>query len=152
MERRVHGVCIRFTPRRNERNYINIVTGGGCSSYVGMIGGGQKVTLARNGCMYHGTILHELGHALGFQHEQCRSDRDDYITINTSNIQQRYLFAFRKINTKNYAPYDYTSVMHYGKTAFSKSRGAITITTKNSRYQNTIGKARKLSDNDVKAM
>merc|ERR1711944_8386 len=144
-------VCIRFQPRRNERNYINIVTGGGCSSYVGMIGGGQRVTLARNGCMWHKTILHELGHALGFQHEQCRSDRDNYVTINTRNVNRNMLYNFDKMRTNNYAPYDYTSVMHYGKTAFSKNRG-ITIVTKDSRYQNTIGHAKNLSNNDVIAM
>jgi len=145
-------VCVRFQPRRNERNYIYIHSGSGCSSWVGMIGGAQKVSLARRGCMYHKTILHELGHALGFQHEQCRSDRDSYVTINTRNVHRNMLYNFDKMNTNNYAPYDYTSVMHYGKTAFSKDNRSITIVTKNSRYQNTIGNARNLSANDVSAM
>jgi len=145
-------VCVKFVPRTNQRNYINIVTGGGCSSYVGMIGGGQRVTLARNGCMWHKTILHELGHALGFQHEQCRSDRDNYVTINTRNVNRNMLHNFDKMRTNNYARYDYTSVMHYGKTAFSKDNRSLTIITKDSRYQNKIGHAKNLSQADVTAM
>ena len=57
-----------------------------CSSDVGMQGGRQTVTLGA-GCFHHGTVLHELGHLLGFYHEQNRPDRDDYVEILEHNIR-----------------------------------------------------------------
>ena len=66
-----------------------------------------------------GTIVHELGHAIGFIHEHNRPDRDEYITINRQNINSTAAYNFNiyspgLINTYG-VPYDYTSVMHYGE-------------------------------------
>uniref|UniRef100_A0A4W4GKI3 Metalloendopeptidase n=1 Tax=Electrophorus electricus TaxID=8005 RepID=A0A4W4GKI3_ELEEL len=114
--------CIHFRRRSNERDYISIESCNGCYSFVGRRGYAQTVSLDRNGCIYHHTVQHELLHALGFNHEQTRSDRDNHILVVWENIIDNMKHNFNKIATLNQeTPYDYNSVMQYHKTAFSKN-------------------------------
>ena len=76
-------------------------------------------------CVTHGVILHEIYHAIGFWHEQSRPDRDQFVTINTTNIVF-YEFLGRNFMKRNShvmdnqgSTYDYGSIMHYGRFAFS---------------------------------
>uniref|UniRef100_A0A8C3ASG6 Metalloendopeptidase n=2 Tax=Cyclopterus lumpus TaxID=8103 RepID=A0A8C3ASG6_CYCLU len=142
--------CIRFSPRQNERDYISIENIGGCFSSLGRTGGKQELSLSRRGCIYHGIIQHELIHALGFQHEQTRSDRDSYVRINWENINKRMAYNFQKQDTNNLnTPYDYTSIMHYGRTAFSMNQGKDSITPiPNANTQ--IGQRQGMSNWDIK--
>nr|BAI68361.1 hatching enzyme [Paracheirodon innesi] len=120
--------CIRFVSRTIESDYLSIESRDGCYSPVGRSGGQQVVSLSTSGCVYHGIVQHELNHALGFYHEHTRSDRDGYVTINWKNIDPTMQYNFNKENTNNLnTPYDYSSVMHYGKTAFTIN-GLDTIT------------------------
>lgn len=116
--------CIRFEKRVNQSDYVEFYYGEGCNSDVGRVGGRQTTSLGR-GCAHHGIVVHELGHLVGFWHEQNRPDRDNYIKINMENIIPRFKFAFdryshRKINSLG-VEYDYKSIMHYGARAFSKN-------------------------------
>jgi len=123
--------CIKFVWRTNERDYLYFVTERGCWSYLGRIGNWQKISLGR-GCEYTGIASHELGHALGFNHEQSRPDRDNYVRIIENNIIRGRESNFRKhyaINSLG-TPYDYGSIMHYGPYAFSKNRKATIVATK----------------------
>lgn len=112
--------CIRFVPHSNQRDYIRVVSKRGCYSTLGRRGGAQELSVNKQGCLYHGIIQHEFIHALGFQHEQTRSDRDKYVRILWSNINSAMQFNFQKQDTINLkTPYDYSSIMHYGVKAFT---------------------------------
>lgn len=57
-----------------------------CSAVVGKVPTVNRVSLGQN-CLVKGIVLHELMHALGFIHEQNRSDRDEFVKINFDNIR-----------------------------------------------------------------
>ncbi|RXN17292.1 low choriolytic enzyme-like protein [Labeo rohita] len=143
-----YSTCIRFFPRSNERDYISIESRSGCYSYVGRQGYGQTVSLARNGCLYHSTVQHELLHALGFNHEQTRSDRDNHIQVVWDNISEDMKYNFNKINTLNQGtPYDYSSVMQYGRYAFSKNGLPTMIPIPDNNA--ALGTSTEMSQNDI---
>uniref|UniRef100_A0AAY4CBJ2 Metalloendopeptidase n=1 Tax=Denticeps clupeoides TaxID=299321 RepID=A0AAY4CBJ2_9TELE len=140
--------CIRFVPRSNQRDYIYIQSLNGCYSYVGRLGNSQTVSLSRQGCIYHNTVQHELLHALGFNHEQTRSDRDNHIRVLLQNVISGMEHNFNKINTLNQGtPYDYNSVMQYHRYAFSKNNQPTMVPIPNSNVE--IGKATQMSNNDI---
>ncbi|OZC07469.1 shTK domain protein [Onchocerca flexuosa] len=123
MEEYTQHTCIRWVPRSVEDyDYIYIVPDRGCYSMVGKTGGKQTVSLG-TGCIQKGIIMHELMHAVGFFHEQSRTDRDNHITVLWGNIQPGMQGQFEKyehgIIDSLGADYDYDSIMHYGPRAFS---------------------------------
>ncbi|XP_062326613.1 hatching enzyme 1.2-like isoform X3 [Osmerus eperlanus] len=140
--------CIRFRPRQNgDRDYLSIQSKKGCYSFVGRRGNAQELSLARSGCLYHGTVQHELLHALGFNHEQTRSDRDNHIRVVLQNVQSGMEHNFRKIATLNQGTsYDYGSVMQYHRTAFSKNGQPTMVPIPNSNV--AFGQAKEMSRND----
>ncbi len=100
-------------------NYITVrddpsLTGGNSSS-IGMAVGEQFIRIGP-AAWNRGTICHEMGHALGYYHEQQRFDRDNYVTIFFGNIPASSQGNFAKIDpSSTYGEYDFLSVMHYSR-------------------------------------
>jgi hypothetical protein len=123
--------CIRIFPRNAEGDYIRVENYSGCSSYVGRVGGSQRMSLVPSCVTRHGTIMHEFLHAFGFHHEQKRYDRDEWVTINWDNIQPGTENNFVKLPEGQIdllgTSYDYGSVLHYGAYAFAVDPSVPTI-------------------------
>ena len=112
------------------------------STSVGMRGGEQVLSLYPGGWI-RGIICHELGHALGLWHEQQRSDRDTYLTVNWSNIpvnQQQNFTVIANSQTWNSA-YDFFSCMHYKRNflAINPNQDTITMKPGYTQYTDIIG-------------
>jgi hypothetical protein len=114
-------LSFHFVPRTTESNYVNFMpitsaTVGG-ESQIGMVGGGQPLSLNLTGSNKF-TVIHELGHLVGLLHEHQRADRDQYINVYFANMLPTFYPAFNKIRTATaLSYYDFDSAMHYS--AFS---------------------------------
>ncbi|XP_076018773.1 hatching enzyme 1.2-like [Genypterus blacodes] len=141
--------CVRFVKRSDQRDYLRIRSLNGCYSFVGhRRNNGQDLSLQRWGCVYHDTVQHEVLHALGFHHEQKRSDRDQYIRIVLENVISGKEHNFDKVRTLNQdTTYDYGSVMHYSMMAFSKNNQPTLVAIPDSSVQ--FGTASEMSQKDI---
>ena len=104
-----------------------------CYSYLGKIGGIQPIMLSTRCGVTE--ILHEILHALGFIHEQSRSDRDEYIDIIWDNIIPEYYSQFQIVPesymlTVEGTDFDFSSIMLYRPDSFSKEEGRKTMQPK----------------------
>jgi len=109
----------------------------------------QPVSLG-TGCGFPQTV-HEIGHVLGFWHEQSRPDRDEYIDVYLNNIQAGRSHNFDKKTNSSVnslgVTYDFNSIMHYSEYAFSRNRTSKTLSSKEAGIP--IGKSSGLSPLDI---
>ncbi|KAH9490243.1 hypothetical protein Btru_035013 [Bulinus truncatus] len=157
LEHDVNGAaqCIKFVPRTNQANYIEIHAGTGCHSIVGYNNHGKQEVSIGVGCELKGIIMHELIHSLGFWHEHNRPDRDTFIDININNVktESRHDFNLRTTAeaTTLRTSYDFGSIMHYGTYTFALDRTKPVITPKPGKATATtsLGQRLSLSTTDV---
>lgn len=154
---------IHFIPRTSQSSYLLIQNSTGNNSFVGRVGGAQTVNIFNWNVKY--IMVHELAHALGFWHEQSRPDRGSFVVINSANIQSGAAGNFSLIaSAGTFGTYDFDSVMHYDRCAFSTccpagstcncaaSCQTITVLPPNQAWQNLIGQRTHLSAGDGAGM
>jgi Astacin (Peptidase family M12A) len=119
--------CIRFEPYDNvrHRNYrarlfMQTNESSFCASAVGYredAGPNYLSDIFLGTDCSIGSIIHELGHAIGFRHEQSRVDRNKHIKINYKLIEKGFESQYDIMESPQPGyygvQYDLFSIMHY---------------------------------------
>lgn len=153
---------MRFVNHTDELDFVTI-TGDTdhCSSTVGRRGGEQFIKLVNatvnatvgDNCFRIASIHHEMMHLLGFYHIHKSADRDDHIRIIWENVIPDRKYKLEKRTdyeelTDFGVGYDFDSILHYTKFAFTKN-GESTIETIDEAHQDKIGQRNGLSVKDI---
>ena len=113
---------IRLVERTDQPNWVRFVPtdDGSCRVTLGMVGDEQKVFL-REFCGV-GSIVHEIGHAVGLWHEHQRNDRDTHIWVSSDPFNPiRFAYEQKGGRALDSGPYDYSSIMHYGGSSYIRT-------------------------------
>ena len=127
--------------------FVQFFQTGGCASYVGRADE-QPQPVYVQACTV-GSVIHELGHAIGLYHEHTRSDRDSWITVDESQIVEGRFNNFRiqRANAQDLGAYDYESIMHYGPYFFARGDAPTIIAPAGI----SIGQRVALSEGDIRS-
>ncbi|MBX3382946.1 MAG: hypothetical protein KF864_05495 [Phycisphaeraceae bacterium] len=124
--------AVTFVPKQDfHLSWIHIQNSTANNAPIGF-GNGQRVVNIVNWNVHY-IMVHELFHVLGIYHEQSRTDRDNFVTINTSLISQTACngpcnsnFNIEN-NSLTVGIYNFSSFMHYSRTAFTIGGDTITV-------------------------
>lgn len=120
-----NGTAVQFVPYTDQEDVLVFEDSTGiCKSYVGRVGGKQPIWIPP-GCGAT-EVAHEIMHALGFVHEQNRTDRDQYIRVIEDNIKPDFKDNFEKLPNELMSlsaldSFDFESIMIYPPDMFANS-------------------------------
>jgi hypothetical protein len=103
---------IHFVPYTNQTNWIvfNYAPGTSIDEYnVSSVPWTVTINV-----LSRSQICHEMGHVLGLEHENIRTDKNTYVTVLTNNISPPSNISWFTIDPTSMTngPYDFESVMH----------------------------------------
>lgn len=144
---------IRFVAHGKETDWVTFKPSSDnsvCASSSLGVAGGEQFIFGSELCPT-GALIHEIGHAVGLEHEQARSDASDHIRILLENIEKSGYSQFGTFSDQpiDVGDYDYSSIMHYAATDFSKN-GQLAIETIPAGIP--IGQTEALSAGDLDAV
>nr|WP_232542307.1 M12 family metallopeptidase [Nocardia bovistercoris] len=144
---------IRFVPRTAAHtDFVRFVPSTASRSAVGRRGGRQDIEIAATAPT--GSVIHEMGHAVGLWHEQSREDRNTFIEVRLANVPaaEQHNFDQHIADGDDLGRYDFGSIMHYSAKAFS-SNGQDTIVPRVALPPGvTMGQRNSLSQGDIDAV
>ena len=115
IEKQVPG--IDFVPYNGQSHYIVVYYGNGSNYYNGCYNGACEIYIGSSSASKQ-LIMHEFGHGLGFQHEQKRCDRGNYIKMIDANPYPAQFTI--ECGWVEMGGYDLTSIMHYNSREFGR--------------------------------
>ncbi|CAI2357302.1 unnamed protein product [Caenorhabditis sp. 36 PRJEB53466] len=156
--------CIRFKelsspPTGSHIVYYKVDSPTFCGlSYVGRADPANPVYLSFGCDNNKGVAIHETMHALGVAHQHLRTDRDQFITINWSNIDPQQYDAFVVVDSKLYTSYGvkyaYDSIMHYNGYTAAQNIAIPTMNPKTNPEVNlkVLGQRKKMGTTDIELL
>jgi hypothetical protein len=139
--------CIEFQPRDNQTDFIVFTNDGECTSDIGYSNGINKISLTKD-CLDTNSIIHQVMHILGFDHENNRLDRNEHIDINfenyletnnSNNKSNRFkINSLLDAESLNHSPYDYHSILHLNSNSFQKDKSIPLIKSKFNSFNNLM--------------
>lgn len=145
---------IRFNNSPYSTNYIEIKSNGNAgyshSNYIGYKGGRQEIGIANLAGV--GSTIHELCHALGLFHEQCRADRDNHIIIDWNAVSDAHQFKRyieRGEQGYDYGAFDFNSIMLYSS---RKGKNGNYDMVRRDNRQPFSAQRERLSSTDIQAL
>lgn len=146
---------IQLVRRTNEKSFVSFQyngADGSCSSFIGRKCPWCKQIIRIPDWCGTGSVIHEIGHALGMIHEQSRWDRNNHVKIHWNNIEPANKYNFYRIPIlfRSYTDFDFDSIMMYGPYAFAVDKTKPTITKPDGSLYEV--QRRELSEHDKEAI